>query len=143
MGQNDGMSELLGQLLAEGRECEWLEFKKNNSNPEDIGKLSSALSNAALLCERPCGFLVFGVCDDTLEIVGTSFSFTKKKVQGQEIENWLAVNLSPRIDFTAFEFTHEGKAIVIIKIDAAPNRPVAFMGKEYVRVGSDNLECRC
>ena len=77
-----------------------------------------------------------GVRDDTLEVVGTSFSFTKEKVKGQEIENWLATKLSPRVDFTAFEFTQAGKAIVIIKVDAAPNTPVAFDGIEYVRVGS-------
>ena len=136
MGHNEGMSELLQQLLAEGRECEWLEFKQNNSNPEDIGKLISALSNSSLLCGRPCGYLVFGVRDDTLAVVGTNFSFTREKVKGQEIENWLAVKLSPRVDFTAFEFTHAGKAIVIIKVYAALNTPVAFDGIEYVRVGS-------
>ena len=136
MGRDEGMSELLKQLLAEGRECEWLEFKENNSNPEDIGDQISALSNSSLLCGRPCGFLVFGVSDGTLEIAGTNFSFTKTRVRGQEIENWLAVNLSPRIDFSAFEFTHEGKAIVIIRVDSAPNIPVAFKGVESVRVGS-------
>ena len=136
MGRDEGMSELLKQLLAEGRECEWLEFKENNSNPEDIGHQISALSNSSLLCGRPCGFLVFGVSDGTLEIAGTNFSFTKTRVHGQEIKNWLAVNLSPRIDFSAFEFTHEGKAIVIIRVDSAPNIPVAFKGVESVRVGS-------
>jgi ATP-dependent DNA helicase RecG len=55
-------------------ESEWLEYKVDNSNPETIGKNISALSNGAALYGRPFGYVVWGVEDDTHEIVGTKFT---------------------------------------------------------------------
>lgn len=41
-------------------ETEWLEFKQNNANPEDIGEYISALSNSAVLHDQPRAWLVWG-----------------------------------------------------------------------------------
>ena len=48
--------ELLDELLSYGQETEWIEFKKNNSNPEEIGEYISALSNSACLSKRNHGY---------------------------------------------------------------------------------------
>ena len=49
---------LLKDLQALPKECEWVEFKIDNSNPQDIGEYISALSNSACyhkqLFERLC-----------------------------------------------------------------------------------------
>ena len=37
MRSDDGLIMLLDQLIAEGRECEWLEFKENYLDPEYLG----------------------------------------------------------------------------------------------------------
>ena len=127
---------LLDRLLAEGRECEWLEFKERSASPADIGCCLSALSNSALLVQQPYGYLVFGINDKTLEVVGTDFSVSKEKVGNEEIENWLATQLSPRVDFKTIEFVYDDKRVVAIRVEPARDIPIAFRGVEYVRVGS-------
>ena len=62
------LEEIVGDLLAVGRECEWVEFKLNNSQPTEIGEYLSALSNGACLSGQPYGWQVFGVNDKTLGI---------------------------------------------------------------------------
>src|SRR5690606_32099555 len=94
------LNNLLKKLVSKGRECEWVEFKENNSNPEMIGEYLSALSNSSFLLDEPYGYLVYGV-NDSLEVVGTNFNFFEAKVGNEPLENWLSHNLDPRIDFQA------------------------------------------
>lgn len=136
--QNPHLENLVKRLLERGRECEWTEFKENNSNPDEIGEILSSLSNSAFLLDEQYGYLVFGIEDGSLEITGTTFRFHEKHVGSQELENWLATLLEPRIDFRADEFvtSGDGKYIVVIRVDATRIRPVAFRGVEYIRIGS-------
>jgi predicted HTH transcriptional regulator len=64
------LSKLLKKIVSTPKENEWIEFKTNNTNPEEIGKWISALSNTALLENQEFGYLVFGVSDER-EIIGT------------------------------------------------------------------------
>lgn len=136
--RNPHLENLVRRLLARGRECEWTEFKHNNSNPEEIGEYLSALSNASFLADEQYGYLVYGVDDQSLEIVGTTFRFHEARVGAQELENWLATLLEPRVDFSVDEFVTgaDGKCVVVIRVDATRIRPVAFRGVEYIRIGS-------
>ncbi len=127
---------ILRELLKIGQECEWMEFKVNNSDPDEIGEYCSALSNSAALSGEQYGYLVFGVHDRDLSIVGTTFDPKTTKIGNHEIENWLATQLEPRIDFEILPVNFEGKSLVIFRIDATKQRPVAFKGKEYIRVGT-------
>lgn len=124
------------EFLLLSRETEWLEFKENNCKPEEIGEYISALSNGASLLEKPFGYLIFGVKDSSLTVTGTDFMPSKEKIGNQELENWLATQLNPRIDFRFFEFIYKEKQIVIISIDATLNTPVEFRGEAYIRVGT-------
>lgn len=127
---------LLSELKEISKECEWIEFKVNNSIPQDIGEYLSALSNSACYHGKPYGYLVFGIQDSSHELVGTDFRPSKEKIGNQELENWLATQLSPRIDFQIFEFENHNKHFVIFRIDATHNIPVAFKGQSYIRIGS-------
>ncbi len=118
------------------KECEWVEFKMNNANPTEIGEYISALSNSACYVNRPFGYLVFGVENSTHNLVGTNFKPKEAMLGNQELENWLATLLSPRIDFTINEIQYDSKRFVIFKIDATYNTPVTFKGQAYIRVGS-------
>ena len=67
---------LIDSLLVKNKETEWIEFKENFHSKEEIGERLSALSNSAFLCNMPYGYIVFGVNDDTLKVVGTDFYAT-------------------------------------------------------------------
>lgn len=117
-------------------ETEWVEFKHNNSNPEEIGEYISAISNGAALHGKRTGYLVWGIEDGTRSVVGTSFQPKTAKKGNEELENWLLRLLEPRIDFSIHEFEVDGKPIVLFAVQAANSRPVRFGGEEYIRVGS-------
>ena len=52
------LDSFIDRLRADVGECDWVEFKTNNSDPEEIGQYISALSNAAALAEQESAFAV-------------------------------------------------------------------------------------
>ena len=124
------------------RETEWLEFKHNNANPNEIGETISALSNSAALLGRPGAYLLWGIDDATHAAVGTTFRPREAKVGNEELENWLLKLMDPRVDFRIWESQIDNQPIVLIEIPPAPNRPVRFSGAEYIRVGSYTKKLR-
>ena len=130
------LTKLLNELRALPSETEWVEFKLNYVHPEEIGEYLSALSNSACLHNKEKGYLVFGIEDETHQVIGTSFKPTLRKVGNEELENWLATQLEPRIDFVIHEFQHNGRQVVLVEIDATDNIPVRFKGTAYIRIGS-------
>lgn len=65
--------DLVRTLCRPGGEAEWVEHKRNNASPDEIGRYISALANAAALNDQPFGYLFWGVEDGTGRPVGTSF----------------------------------------------------------------------
>lgn len=132
----DYLKSLLLELTSLPDETEWVEFKRNNSNPEEIGEYLSALSNSATLHGKKTAYIVWGVDDSSHNILGTSFKPRLEKVGNQELENWLVTQLSPRINFKIYEFIVEGSNIILFEIPRATHVPVRFKAVEYIRVGS-------
>lgn len=130
--------KLIDALTAKPKETEWIEFKHNFHSKEEIGERISALSNSAYLCSMPWGYMVFGIDDETHDIIGTDLYGKRKMIGNEELESWLSTRLNPRIDFEIIDdFDYEDKGhICIFKIPATTNRSVSFLHKEYVRVGS-------
>lgn len=129
--------KMLKELISYyGKENEWIEFKVNNAKPDMIGEYISALANSAILHDSNKGYLIFGIEDVSLEIVGTDINLKEMKYGNEELENWLLHNLEPSIDFQFIEIVCEEKKIAIIEIDCVLRQPVKFLGKEYIRVGS-------
>ena len=64
---------IIADIQASPRECEWVEIKENNYNPQLIGEYISALSNGAAYMGQSKGYLVFGITDNTHEIKGTDY----------------------------------------------------------------------
>ena len=128
---------LVNHLINRSEECEWIEFKHNFHSPEEIGENISALANSACLQNQPYGYLVFGIQDKTHHIVGTTFKAKSMKEQKENLENWLINRLSPKIDFSVYEFDcDEDKHISLYMIPAAKTHPVTFSRVAYIRVGS-------
>ena len=116
---DENLKKTLDELIDSYKECEWLEFKVNYVNTEDIGKDISALSNSARLHGRQQAYLIYGIDDKTHQIAGTKFKPKHRKIGNEELEHWLSKMLSPRIDFRIHEFNYKSKPIAIFKIDPA------------------------
>lgn len=126
----------LNELRNLPRETEWVEFKHNKGDPDQIGEYLSALANAAALLGKVHAYLVWGVDDDTHDIVGTAFDPAVAKVGNEELESWLLRLLSPKINFRFHPLNVDDKPVVLLEICAAFRHPVQFKGTEYIRVGS-------
>jgi predicted HTH transcriptional regulator len=123
-------------------ETEWLEFKHNNTNPNEIGETISALSNSAALLKRPNAYIVWGIDDASHAIVGTTFKPHETKVGNEELENWLLKIMDPRVHIQIYEAKIDGQPVVVFEVPPAPNKPVRFNGTESVRVGSYTKKLR-
>ncbi len=137
------LTDLLYELTAFPAETEWIEFKTNKFgvSDEQLGEYISAMSNGATIANKPFGYIVWGVEDKTHQIVGTKFTFTHAKHGGnQDLELFLRTYTSPKINFEIFEFQHQEKNIVLIRIPAANGEPTEFQKKSYIRIGSNKTE---
>ena len=130
------LQALVRELTTLPAETEWVEFKHNKAIPDEIGEYISALANSCALHGKPCAYIVWGVEDRTHRIVGTSFCPHAAKVGNEELENWLAHHLIPRIAVHIHEVDVDGTPVVLFAVQPATNRPVRFKGTEYVRIGS-------
>jgi ATP-dependent DNA helicase RecG len=126
---------LIERLLNVKPECEWCEFKLNNSDPKMVGETISALSNGARLHDEEAAYLVWGVEDVNKEVVGTTFD-PGQKVQGQPFEFWLSQRLKPAPKLNFHQTSFQRKRLVILEIGAATDLPVAFDRIPRIRIGS-------
>lgn len=127
---------IIDELTHLNGETEWVEFKENYFNPEEIGEYISALANSACYLDKEKAYLIYGIEDKTHKIRGTRVNLKKEKVGNEEMENWIARLLTPRVDFEIWSGGFQNKFISIIKIDPARHQPVRFMGTAYIRVGT-------
>lgn len=137
--------ELLKAQIAEiGKEVKYLEFKSNYQDAERLGKYISALSNGACLDNQEYGYLYFGVKDETLEMIGTTFDSSRIKAKGnQNLEIFLRQYISPKISFRIEEFHDiDGKRFVVFIIPAAQGEPTCFQNIPYIRVDSSLTDLR-
>lgn len=134
--RNDAyIAGLVRELCKLPHETEWVEFKVNNSNPQRIGEYVSALANSAAVNGKANGYLVWGVKDETHQIVGTTFSPSGAKKGNEPLQTWLLRLLDPKLHFHFHEVEVDGKSVVLLEIDPAYRHPVRFHGNEFIRVG--------
>lgn len=140
MGSTPSQDYLFGlvrELAKQASETEWLERKRNNADPREIGEYISALSNAAALVGKPSAFMAWGIDDTSRQIVGTDFDPRSAKKGNEELESWLLRLLEPKLDFRFHDVIFENDLrVVLLEIDAATRHPVRFEGQEWLRVGS-------
>lgn len=128
--------DLINDLRALPAETSWLEFKKDNVDPEVIGVRCSALSNAARIEGKDLAYMIWGIDNDTHAVVGTTFIPDTHKVGDQVFQLWLAQRLQPSIAFSFRVTDHSAGRVVILEIPAATSAPVSFNNIAYIRIGS-------
>ena len=94
---NNDLVIILKEFQSLTKECEWIEFKVNNSNPQEIGEYLSALSNSACYHNQKCGYLVYGIEDETHHLVGSKFvtiqPHKKRDYEEKKKKNNFAINI--------------------------------------------------
>lgn len=129
------LSGLVKELVKLPRETEWVEFKQNNCDPQEIGEYISALSNSSALNGKANGYIIWGVDDGTRNIVGTSFFPLDAKKGNEPLETWLLRMLTPKIHFRLHQFTMDGLPVAMLEVARAFRHPVRFKTEEFVRIG--------
>ncbi|HEV7503396.1 MAG TPA: ATP-binding protein [Thermoanaerobaculia bacterium] len=138
----ESTTQLLLRLASLPYETEWVELKRDNADPGEIGEYLSAISNSAALHGKEAGFIAWGITDGAHELVGTGFRPRGSRVGSEELESWLARLLTPRINFKIHEVEWEGRTFVLFEVPAAAHTPVRFKESEFVRVGSYKKKLR-
>lgn len=132
----ENLNKLVLELCKYPNETPWLEFKHNNYDPHMIGQDISALANSAALYEKSAAYMLWGIDDNTHEIVGTDYNLQTLKKGDQELENWLRYMLSKNADFEFYTLDVNNKNVGVLIIHRAVNQTVMFEKADYIRVGS-------
>ncbi|MCQ2796989.1 MAG: ATP-binding protein, partial [Bacilli bacterium] len=126
--------EYLLELIS-NNECEWIEYKENWFNREELGQYISAISNSAAEAGEEYGYFIWGVNDKTHEIVGTSFEYDVD-IKNEPLKHYLARLLNPSISFLFEAFNVDGKKVVCLTIPAAKRIMTEFDKNRFIRIGS-------
>ncbi len=131
------LTQKLEALLQKGRETEVVEFKeaKNNYDFDKLGKYFSALSNEANLMHKTEAWLVFGVRDNDLAIVGSQFRTSARDLH--HLKEEIAQYTTNRLSFVEIhEIKQPEGRVVLFQIPVAPcGIPTAWKGHFYGREG--------
>ena len=130
------LRDLVRELCKLAAESEWVEFKGNNARPETIGNNISALANGAVLNDREAAYILWGIEDNTHEIIGTSFAPDAAKKGNEPLPLWLRRLISDNTDFRFHSVDIDGRQIQILEIAPTVQFPARFKGEAFVRVGS-------
>ncbi len=132
----ENLERLIRELQKLPTETPWVEFKHDNYDPFMIGCDISALANSAAFHEKSCAYMLWGVDDETHEIVGTNYNLQTLKKGNQELENWLRSLLSKNADFEFHSVSMENVTVGVLIIYRAINQTVMFEKIDYIRIGS-------
>ncbi len=130
------LGALIENLRRLTNETEYVEFKRDFSEPEKEAKDICALANAAASHGVNAAYKIWGIDDTTHEVVGTTFNPKTRKKGNQELELWLRQHLSANAHFEFMEHVHQGASIVVLKIWPAYHQPVQYDNIVYIRTGS-------
>ncbi len=140
---NQDLIALIDELRALPKENEWVEFKSGSATTnEKIGQYISAISNAACINSQSFGYLVFGIKDDTHEVVGTNFKLKNKKEGNKELELYLRQYLHPSVKFNHFVCQYDKYYLEIFRIPAAKGEPTHFKKIPHIRFDSSLTDLR-
>ncbi|MBR1414214.1 MAG: putative DNA binding domain-containing protein [Bacilli bacterium] len=127
--------EYLKEIIKQKYENEYIEFKHNWKDKDGIGEYISAISNSAAIHGVDYGYLIWGIDDNTHEIVGTNFN-PDMDVNGEPLKHYLARNLIPSIDFNFDELVIDNKKLVVLTIPSARSIITEFKKERFIRIGS-------
>ena len=119
-------------------EEEWFDFKVNWFNPVEIGEYISAISNAAAVCGKKEGYMVWGIENGTHKILGTNLNYNVD-YKNEPWQSFLARKLNPSIAFEFKDLNINGMRVILLIIPAASKVPTSFDKVRYSRISSSKI----
>lgn len=138
----ENVNLIIERCRIERAEVPWIEFKTNNFNPTQIGEYISALSNTAALFNKQKAYMIWGIDDNTHDIVGTKFNPNMMKEGNQSMEIWVATQLDPHVQFYFHQTVIDEKNVVLLEVDSATTSPVKFRSTDYIRIDSHKTQLK-
>ena len=133
---DSGHIALIDRLRAQPSETEWFEFKRNRYEPQILGEYLSALANSACLSGQPRGYLVFGIDNETHDVVGTRFDpYTVKAKGNQDLLPWLASGLRPNTGLETHIVQHPDGRLVLFEVGPARKTTGHLLWKSFYSCG--------
>ncbi len=130
------LQTLLDELIASW-ESEVVEFKRAGDGypTGDIGKYFSALANEANLRNEDKAWLVFGIDNDSRQVVGTEYRPEPERLQSLKMQ--ISADTEPSITLRDIHELHTTQGrVLLLEIPAAPQgMPIAWKGHYYARAG--------
>ena len=114
-----------------------MEFKRNNWDPDLVGRYLSACANASILAGRDRAFMVWGIEDGSKRRVGTEVRLNEAKKGNANFPNWISRMIEPHLFMEFLDFEDDGLRFSILTIEPTYDRPVRFAGSEYIRIGEN------
>ena len=137
----NGIQEIINACISYDSERECFQFKENWYEKDKLGEYISALSNSAAILGRSYAYFIWGINDDSHEIVGTKCNYNIE-INNEPLQHYLARNLNPSIGFYFQEETIKNKRVVVLTIPAAKIVPTAYQDVRYIRIGSSKENIR-
>lgn len=138
------LSEIVSSLIRIDGELEHVEFKANQADCEMIAKNISAIVNSLTRRNFPRGYMIWGIDNETHELLGTSFKPFSVKVRdkkgkksNEELLVWLSKHIKPAPNIDVREIFVENKRIVVFILGANPLEVSKFHSDAYIRIGAN------
>ncbi len=136
----DDLLKLIESLKSNNEQPD-LEVKDSLFDKEQIGRTFSAISNSASLYNHEYGHIIWGIENETWNIIGTKFNLETAKVGTSGFvypQITSAFNYYPEILLK--EFIVDDKRLYVARIKNAQNKPLSFKKISYIRIGEVNCE---
>lgn len=111
-----------------------VEFKQNNADSKTIGKNISGIANVLTKDKIPRGYIIWGIADDSHEIIGTTFNPETKKVGNEDLLLWLKKKLHPDLNINFRTLSIDNKTVVVLTINANRTAISKFETVAYIRI---------
>ncbi|HQC33038.1 MAG TPA: ATP-binding protein, partial [Bacilli bacterium] len=129
----DKYLDIIANLLNLNDEYEWLDFKENWFNKDEIGEYISAVANGACLCGKEYGYILWGVEDNSRNVVGTNINFDRD-IDHEPYKHYLARKLKPSVAFEVIERKYENKRVILLQVPASKSVQTKFNDVAYFRI---------
>lgn len=131
---------IIKKLKENNGELTYIECKENLPDKNKIGETLSGLSNSASYENEKYGYMIWGLKDKDFEIVGTVFDLVSaSESKGHKIYPSIIKAFGgniPEIDL--WDFLLNNKRIHVVRIKNCENKPVAFNGIAFIRLGTND-----